>query len=236
MWERENKTVEAKGAGAPPTSAPVSVAKLVTVDNGEFDVVQITDALVLQRLQLSSLPAQVRVRTLEFLQEAEDDAELDEVEDEPDAKRRRVDMYSATLEAVELDSAYPSGFSAHISYRGSTYVVDSDILIPDEAKCEKVIEAINELPPFEWDNLPNVSTRRVAETVLDQVFMPTFESVRNVTVEQYGDQHVLPYKLRVKAERDFKQNELVFSPFSLHATAESVLHSSQLLTNKEKES
>ena len=75
----------------------------------------------------------------------------DEVVDEGDGKRRRIDMYSATLEAVELDSAYPSGFSAQISYSGATHFVDSDILIPDEAKCEEVIQVINELPPFDWD-------------------------------------------------------------------------------------
>ena len=148
LWERENKTVEAK-AGAPPTSAPLSIAELVTVDNGEFDVVQITDALVLQRLQLSSLPAQVRVRNFAFLQQAEDNAVSDEDVDEVDCKRRRIDMYSATLEAVELDSAYPSGFSAHISYSGAKRIVDSDILLPDEAKREEVIEVINELPPFD---------------------------------------------------------------------------------------
>ena len=52
FFERKNETVEAK-ASAPLTSAINAVAELVTVDNGEFEVVHNTEKLVLQRLRLS---------------------------------------------------------------------------------------------------------------------------------------------------------------------------------------
>ena len=109
------------------------------------------------------------------------------------------------------------------------YLVDSDILLPAGSTTEAPPDLeISELPPFQWNDLPDTATRRIAAYGLDQAMFMCFDAVNGVVVEQTKGAKDLPHILQVKASRDFKAKEFVLPPFSLLGNADLLLQLAQL--------
>ena len=95
-------------------------------------------------------------------------------------------------------------------------MVDSDSILPAVKPREQPppAEVISELPSFEWDKMPRMLTRRIAENALDQAFLMCFDAVSGVIAEQRMGEKDLPQFLQVRAGKDFKAKELVLPPYS----------------------
>ena len=190
------------------------------------------------------MPSPVGLRSIAFLQDAvpNEDVEQEEVSGATDVEEGEVsgakDLYEAELLSLETNlshNLYPSTWAGTIRYAGSIYIVDSDVLrvVAEEKKEKKEEEETTKvLPAFDWDNMAQQAMRRVAGLAMDQMFCMSFDSVKNVVMEQIGEDKSCPVKLQVKALQDFKVGELVLAPYSLRADENLLVSASDDVTAK----
>ena len=183
------------------------------------------------------MPADVRLNDLSFLSdpEKEDDAPIDGEAEGTDKKK---DIYGAKLVSLYYtDASSASGWIASIEYGLAVYNVDSDILLPAGSTTEAPPDLeISELPPFQWNDLPDTATRRIAAYGLDQAMFMCFDAVNGVVVEQTMGAKELPHILHVKAIKDFKPRELVLPPYSLLNDTDLLLSSKEPAAKKYRKS
>ena len=189
--------------------------------------VLLTEALILDRLGVVSMPAIVSAKSLVFLGSAGSetksaaDAEADTKKEDANVR----DKYMVTL--LSLTEGAAGVWVAEISYDDKTYNVDPDELgPPPKAAAIAKPQQITTLPEFNWEDELHFTTRCAAEYALVNANIMTFDAVASVDVELVGGKDKSPYDLRVRVTKDFKVGKLYlvpylgFAPRVLHAATD----------------